>query len=193
MKKSIAITFLTALALLVIAAPAPAQFYPDPVDLGINNEQQEIEQWYWPALIRQVLLKRASQPPTQCQIASMAAAETAEEMDCCLNPAPEGCDRPLAPRQVLAIFERSGLQAQAAPCPKTAEQVYEHLINGRALMIGFFIAQDRKHAYLVRGISWTEDGQPMLLVNDPNVTEPFQAPFSEEYPGWQTAITVQMP
>lgn len=192
MKKSIAIPFLTALALLVIAAPAPApaQFYPDPVDLGINNEQQQIEQWYWPALIRQILLKQASQPPTQCQIVSMAAAE---EMDCCLNPAPEGCDRPLDLRQVLAILERSGLQAQAAPCPKTADQVYEHLINGRALIIGFFIARDKKHAYLVRGISWTEDGQPMLLINDPNVTEPFQAPFSEEYAGWQTAITVQLP
>jgi len=190
MKKTIVLMFL---AVLAVAAPAPAQFYPDPVELDIKNEQQQIEQWYWPALIRQILLKQTSQSPTQCQIVNMAAPEAGPDLDCCLNPAPEGCDRPLDHRQTLAILERSGIRAQAAPCPKTADQVYEHLVNGQALLIGFFISQSKRHAYLVRGISWTEDGQPMLLINDPNVTEPFQAPFSGEYPGWQTAITIQLP
>lgn len=183
------------LALLIAAVPASAQFYPDPVDLGINNEEQKIEEWFWPALIRQIMLKGVPQPPppTQCQIASLANPNGFPETDCCLEPLPEECKRPLEPAEVLKILGQAGIQVQEAERPKTAEEIYQHLVGGRALLVGFFIAENKKHAYLVRGIAWETDGRAMLLINDPHVTEPFRAPFDEEVPGWQTVMTVQLP
>lgn len=181
------------LAILLIALPASAQYYPEPVDLGINNEEQQIEEWFWPALARQVLLKQNKETPTQCRLASLAndPRSGVQGPDCCQDPIPEVCKRPLDHQELLEIFESSNVQTEVIPKPKTAEEVYEHLNNGRPLLVGFLIDKDKRHAYLVRGISWEEDGRPMLLINDPHVTEPFKAPFAEEVPGWRTVIVVK--
>lgn len=224
MKKTL-IPFLALLTMLAFAAPAPAQFYPDPVDLGIDNEQQQIEPWFWPALARQLLLKRDPQPPTQCQLMSLALADkddAAASPDCCLAqgqtevqapaedqapaevPAPaEGqdqaeiqapnvCERPLGYQQIIKVLEPFGLLAEVVAKPANSEQVYEHLSNGRALLVEFLIAKDKRHAYLVRGISWTDEGQALILINDPHVTEPFKSPLAEELPGWRTVIAIQI-
>jgi|GEM_PF-2910911 hypothetical protein len=213
MKKTV-IPFLALLIFLVFTGPAPAQFYPDPVDLDIKNEEQKIEEWFWPALIRQVLLKHGPQSPSQCQIMSLALADQgglAPNPDCCLSleqnqnpdqnqesnqdPDPDQkqdiCKRPLDHTAAIKIIEQFGLKAEVVPKPANADQIYEYLSNGRALLVGFRIAKDKRHAYLVRGISWTEEGQPMLKINDPHVIEPFQASFAEEARGWQTVIAIQ--
>lgn len=219
MKKTV-IPILAALVGLALAAPAPAQFYPDPVDLGIDNEQQEIEEWFWPALTRQILLKHGPQPPTQCQIMSLTLTgdDGNPGPDCCLSQTQDQaqdldlvqdqdqdqaqdqarsqdqnpCKRPIDHTAVIKIIEQFGLKAETVPRPTSPDQIYEYMQNGRALLVGFLIAKDKKHAYLVRGISWTDEGQPLLKINDPHVTEPFLAPFAEEYPGWQTVIAVDL-
>lgn len=185
--------FLAFLALPFLAVPASAQYYPEPVDLGIKNEEQKIEEWFWPALARQVLLKQNPQTPTQCQLASLAndPRDGSEGPNCCLDPIPEGCKRPLDHQELLAFFEQANVPTEVIPRPKTVEEIYEYLKNGQPILVGFLIAQDKRHAYLVRGLSWEEDGQPMLLINDPHVTEPFKAPFDEEVPGWRTVIVVK--
>lgn len=192
MKKTL-VPLLAFLALSLFAVPASAQYYPEPVDLGIKNEEQKIEEWFWPALARQVLLKQNPQTPTQCQLASLAndLRDGTERPNCCQDPIPEGCKRPLNHQALLTFFELSNVQAEVVPRPKTAEEIYEYLKNGQPILVGFLIAEDKRHAYLVRGLSWEEDGRPMLLINDPHVTEPFKAPFAEEVPGWRTVIVIK--
>lgn len=192
--QKIVLSFLTALALSAVApSPAPAQFYPDPINLGISNIEQEAENWHWPAIVRQVLNKRSGHAPSQCQIVNLANTEDGEEAppeDCCQDSSLALCGRFSDIRESLNILKRFGVPAETVTIPSSPDQVYNYLIEGRALIVGFYIDRDRKHAYLVRGISWDEEGQASLLINDPAVTEPFQAPFEQERPGWQTVIAV---
>lgn len=191
MKKALVMTCLAA-ALCFSTAAAEAQMTPDPVDLNISNLKQQNPSWYWPALAQQILNGRIpGEPPSQCQLVNTAnEAAGRAESDCCANPELEVCGRPGELREIMALLGRYGIRSELVTPPATPEDVYQYLVAGRALIVGFKLVQDEKsHAYLVRGISWV-DGEARLLVNDPAVPEPSTVPFADERPAWREVLAI---
>jgi len=90
---------------------------------------------------------------------------------------------------VMTLVNRYGGRVDGVQMPDTPEQVHEYLAAGRALAVGLDTGETVGHVILIRGIVW-ENGEAMLLVNDPIVKQSIKTPFSSSRPSWKTTQTI---
>ncbi len=173
------------------AAGASILFNPKPIDLGVANVRQEDPKWCWAAVIQQILAWRGGGSSlSQCQVVNQALNDQGRNgMDCCQEgPDSEICSRAGTNLEVLSLITRLGGRVDGIMPPDTPEQLYEHLKAGRVVIAGVKGPGGLNHAYVIRGMVW-EDGQAMLLINDPALNEPVSRPFREARPTWILTMT----
>jgi hypothetical protein len=191
------VKFWLALALAVVfLLPAPARagsfFNPDPVDLGLDNIEQETQYWCWAALIQQLLYRSsAGNPPRQCELVNQANRDrNTDEVDCCLDQEQAVCAARTGNNfEIMSLINRYGGRVLGLPLPQTPEKLYEALIDGKAVIAGVRISETMNHAYLIKGIFWDEEGQAQLLINDPAKSGTTTLSFDEARPTWIMTMT----
>lgn len=172
-------------------AGASILFHPKPIDLGVANVRQEDPKWCWAAVIQQILAWRGGSAPSQCELVNQALTDKGQGgTDCCQEgPDSEICSRAGTNLEVLSLITRLGGRVDGIMPPNTPEEIHEYLENGRVVIAGVQGVAGLNHAYVIRGISWGEDGQAMLLINDPAQDEPVNLPFQEARPTWILTMT----
>lgn len=164
---------------------------PDPITLAIPHFEQETSYWCWAALVQQTIAWRNFGRPDQCQIVGMAnAAKEIQPFDCCTHKTDPGCNRPGNLPEIKAIIAAYGGRAESVSPPNSPEEVYNYLMNQKALICGIKYDANNNHIYLVKGIYWT-NGEAILVINDPATSAHRELPFKEARPTWMETLAVE--
>ncbi len=183
--------------LLVWIAWGPVQLAawgtPDPVALDIPNIEQETNYWCWAALVQQLIAARKiGSPPKQCQLAdALNELKGRPASYCCRDLGQPECEVMATHPEITSLIERYGGRSTVVETPDSPEEVYNYLAGGQAILCSVKITPEMNHIYLVRGLSW-ENGQAMLLINDPATGGPSKkVPFQEARPTWQLTLAAR--
>lgn len=185
-----------ALALLFVVGVVPtaaAQPLPPPVNLPIQNIQQQTGVWCWAAVAQQIIAAAQGPGRTPPQCALVEAANGASPGACC-NAAGHACVSMGSMQQIEDLIDRfSGHNASYAP-PADAMTIYRSLAAGNPVIMQLNSGPQRAHVIVVRGMSFVQTRYgvvPMLYVNDPRAGVSRMVRFDRIAPRWMSAMVVR--
>ena len=180
------------LMLVVFLAEQVYAQLPPPVNIPIQNIQQETNVWCWVAVAQQIILASRGPVNTPAQCALVAMANGAPPVACCggYNP---NCLVGGSIQQIQNLILQFGGHVSNYAPPTDPMTLYRTLSSGRPVILQIASGPGSAHVIVVTGMSFTQTPfgvDPVLHVNDPMAifTQPIS--FGRIVPIWMSAIVV---
>lgn len=177
---------------LLTATSALSQPLPPPVDIPIQNVQQETPVWCWAAVAQQIIAAAQGAPATPPQCALVATAYGAPSGACCDFPNP-ACVRTGSIPQIQGLIAQFGGHYSNYAPPANPMLLYNTLASGHPVILQLQTGPGSAHVVVVRGMSFMQTPmgvQPVLHINDPMAIFTQPVPFAQIVPRWVSAIVV---
>ena len=154
-------------------------------DVPVPLVPQDTIEWCWVAAAEMILQYKNVDPPSQCRI--MEIGYRMPEGSCCGNT--QNCTIPGTTTQIQRIIHDFGGGYSAMGRPANPTELY-NLLSKDIPIIAHLRLATGGHFVVIRGIEG-DAMNPMITINDPMQSEPFQLPFFQLAQVWDTGIYVE--
>ncbi len=180
--------------LFVISVSSFSQPVPPPINLSIQNIQQQTQVWCWAAVAQQIILAKQGAANTPPQCALVAMANGAHPSVCCSAYGNPGCVKTGSLQQIQYLIGQFGGAYSSIQAPANPMVLYNTLASGRPIILQVKTGVMSAHVVVLTGMSFVPNGlggvEPVLHINDPLSYFNQPVPFRNLIPIWMSAIVV---